>query len=135
MKKRTFIGDLVLIINVLTLLFFLLPLNSCQNEKDSFDSNSNLSNVYGTLTVETFYGPPGYGEDPLNDSKEQHSILVLEEEPLGDTAKIQVVYLGDEDISNLTNKKVRVIGTFFSSHTGHHNTPILIEARQILLAK
>ena len=64
---------------IIILLFY----TSCQNGTDSFDKNSELSNVYGRLTVETFYGPPGYGEDPINDSKEDHCILVLEDEPLG----------------------------------------------------
>ncbi len=131
--KKVFHKTPTLISVALTLIITVL-ITSCQGESKSFDEKSDLSNVYGKLTYETFYGPPGYGEDPTNDSKVKCLILILEDEPINETPKIQVVYLGEDDLSSMINKKVRVIGTFFSSHTGGHNTPILIETRQILNA-
>ena len=100
-----------------------------------FNHDKTYSTVYGKLTTETFYGPPGYGEDPENDEKVNQYILVLEEDPLGDHPKMQIEYFGDIDLTKFLNKKVRVSGTFFSSITGYHNTPILIESKNIELVQ
>ena len=66
-EKRMIISSRVIFVLLIILCF--LPITSCLNGTNSFDENSELSNVYGRLTVETFYGPPGYGEDPIHDSK------------------------------------------------------------------
>jgi hypothetical protein len=100
-----------------------------------FNHDKTYSTVYGKLTTETFYGPPGYGEDPENDEKVNQYILYLEEDPLGKMAKMQLVYSGNEDLSTFKNKQVKVTGTFFSSHTGYHNTAILIESKNIELVQ
>jgi hypothetical protein len=96
-----------------------------------FNHDKTYSTIYGKLTTETFYGPPGFGEDPINDEKVKQYILVLEEDPFEDHPKMQIEYVGNMDLTKFLNKKVRVSGTFFSSLTGYHNTPILIDAKNI----
>jgi len=126
---------LLIIIIVFQACFFLIHLrNDTENQNNSteiFDKNNTLSTIYGKLTLETFYGPPGFGEDPINDEKVKQYILVLEEDPFEDHPKMQIEYVGDMDLTKFLNKKVRVSGTFFSSLTGYHNTPILIDAKSI----
>ena len=96
-----------------------------------FNHDKTYSTVYGKLTTETYYGPPGFGEDPDNDKKMNQYILYLEDEPLGEMAKIQLIYSDSETMANLKNKYVKVVGSFFSAHTGYHNTPILLDVRSI----
>ncbi len=130
---------LLIFIIVFQACFFLIHLrNDAENQNNSteiFDKNNTLSTIYGKLTLETFYGPPGFGEDPINDEKVNQYILVLEEDPFEDHPKMQIEYGGDMDLTKFLNKKVRVRGTFFSSLTGYHNTPILIDAKSIELVQ
>lgn len=130
---------LLIIIIVFQACFFLIHLRNDaeiqNNSTEIFDKNKTLSTIYGKLTTETFYGPPGYGEDPENDEKVNQFILVLEEDPLGDHPKMQIEYFGERDLAQLIGKKVKVSGTFFSSITGYHNTPILIDAKSIELVQ
>jgi hypothetical protein len=119
--------------------FFLIHIynerNDQMNTVPMIGKNTKLSIIFGKLQTETFYGPPGYGEDPENDKKLNQYMLYLEEEPLGEMAKMQLVYSGNEDLSKFKNKQVKVTGTFFSSHTGYHNTAILIESKNIELVQ
>ncbi len=34
--------------------------------------------IYGTLSIEKGYGPPGFGEDPVHDQKEEYPVLSLD---------------------------------------------------------
>jgi hypothetical protein len=127
----------LLLIILFQAVFYYMHIKSDEYEEADkvFNHDKTYSTVYGKLTTETFYGPPGYGEDPENDEKVNQYILYLEEDPLGKMAKMQLVYLGDEDLSKFKNNQVKVKGTFFSSHTGYHNTPILIESKNIELVQ
>ena len=49
--------------------------SKCANSSEYyFDSPSSV--VYGKVITETYYGPPGYGEDPKHDSKEHFYMLL-----------------------------------------------------------
>jgi len=113
--------------------FYYMHVKSDEYEEaaEFFNHDKTYSTVYGKLTTEKFYGPPGYGEDPENDKKMDLYILYLEDEPLGEMAKIQLIYSDAETMANLKNKHVKVVGSFFSAHTGYHNTPILLDVRSI----
>jgi len=133
-------------------------INNVKKElKEIFDSYSkdkqsdfyfypSLSKVSGELTLQKFFGPPNYGEDPVNDSRETAYILRLKypinvisekdkiEEGDFDYTKlnineIQLVF--QEKPENLINKNVNVEGIFFGARTGHHRTPVLLDVKKI----
>ena len=95
--------------------------------------------LVGTLTSRIFPGPPNYRSIALGDQPETIFILTLDE-PIcvsGDPAsrlnskshfrvtEVQLVTRG-LDPRRLLNKRVRASGGFFSAHTGHHRTPIVL---------
>ena len=98
--------------------------------------------LVGTLSVEQFYGPPGFGETPDKDAKERPFILNLEspvdvkagKDEQAETAvkKLTLVFDPDElSLKPFLGKKVRVEGVLFHSFSGHHHTAVLIEVSKI----
>jgi hypothetical protein len=97
--------------------------------------------VAGTLARHTFYGAPGFGEDPRHDEKETGFYLDLAA-PMCmaqgsddvDVAKsgirrIQLV-LDAEGYARLRpflGKRIALRGTIFGAITGHHFTPVLLD--------
>ena len=95
------------------------------------------------MKVETYFGPPGYGENPQTDSREDSYILILDnsinvisndddiEEGEYNVTKFNIskVQLAADPKFNLRdykNRVVRVSGRFFGAHTGHHHTQVLL---------
>ncbi len=104
--------------------------------------------IKGELSIETFFGPPNFGEEPETDAKESHWILTLNEpinvrppkdaDPHADPAienvkKLQLVL--PESASELIGRQVIVKGTLFHAHTGHHHTDVLLEVETIVPAQ
>lgn len=99
----------------------------------------------GVIVIEAFYGPPGYGEDPENDSIERAAILVLDKpvavrtEPddimdsdsAGDVRRIQLI-IRDPKISAKTWRHVVIEGRLFRAETGHHHTHVLMSVARLV---
>lgn len=99
--------------------------------------------ITGKIGTETFYGAPGYGENPATDKKENPFLLILDKpiDVIGDpnpeddskesksgVSKIQLIF--DEkaiDMKAHMGTYVRLTGTLFGAHTGHHHTPVLMD--------
>jgi hypothetical protein len=90
----------------------------------------------GTVRIETFYGPPGYGETPGVDAREQQAILHLTE-PLCTVAssddraergqtRVTLVPMGPFSLLPFEGKAVTLRGRLLHALTGHHHTPVLI---------
>ena len=94
----------------------------------------------GRVKVETFYGPPNYGESPATDSREQQAVLYLNlhlctQESDDDPAethqrRVTLVPLGGLSLKPFVGKEVSVKGKLFHATTGHHHTPVLIAVEQ-----
>lgn len=102
-----------------------------------------VSTISGKIITETFYGPPGYGENPKTDTKEMQYLL-LPDNPINVIAqdekneskykvsKIQLLNNKDAiNISKHLGSTVVLTGTFFSAHTGHHHTEVLMDVTSI----
>jgi hypothetical protein len=95
--------------------------------------------LVGTLTSRTFPGPPDYRNIARGDQPETVFILTLDE-PIcvsGDPSsrlnskshsRVTEVQLVTRSLNprRLLNKQVRASGSFFSAHTGHHRTPVVL---------
>lgn len=96
--------------------------------------------LVGTVTAETFYGPPGYGESPGTDSKERQAILHLahplctigsDEDPAErDQVRVTLVPIDNLSLREFVGKMVTVRGSLFHAITGHHHTEVLIAIRE-----
>jgi len=108
-----------------------------------FEYEPRLVALSGVIRLENRFGPPGYGEDPVQDSKVEIRVLELES-PInvkGDPAddintetvlgvkNIQLVV--EEPIRKYLQKKVTIKGTLFHGHTGHHYTEVLLDVQSI----
>lgn len=101
----------------------------------------------GRLIIKTYYGPPNFGEDPETDSKETGTYLELKD-PVNVRGKaddiidgrsvenVKVVQLvRSEPHQKMIGKTVRVKGTLFGAHTGHHHTDVLMSVQEIVLVE
>ncbi len=98
----------------------------------------SVSTVSGILTLEKFWGPPGYGEDTTVDKVETEYILVLEkpitvvandssgnfEETRSGIFKLEIV--AGTNLDQFLGKRVTMTGGFFGAVTGHHHTDVLL---------
>jgi Domain of unknown function (DUF4431) len=89
------------------------------------------------VRLRTFYGPPGYGEDPAHDSRETQAQLrlarpVCVNDDSGGVAEryqlvITLVPLGKGvHFSRLIGQRIQVRGKLYPAETGHHHTPLLL---------
>ncbi len=97
--------------------------------------------VSGQLARYTFYGAPGFGEDPAHDVKERGFYLDLQKTVCmasgrddGDVAKagirrIQLVLdsAGYAQLRPFLGKHISIRGTLFGAITGHHHAPVLLD--------
>lgn len=101
----------------------------------------------GKVVLETFWGPPNYGEDPKSDSRETQALLVLDhpicvaagsgedEPPEQQQTKITLVPQNGEKLAAFANQRARVVGALFHAFDGHHHTPLLVEIESITKAR
>lgn len=94
----------------------------------------------GVVAVQSFYGPPNYGENPETDTVEWAIILSLDEvvtvlaDPnsdlnsgtFNDVQRVQLVIPPGSDFASLAGAHVFVDGTLFQAHTAHHRTEVLM---------
>ena len=101
--------------------------------------------IYGLLNKESFYGPPGYGEDPKKDAKEYCYVLKLKvpidikpkegsdknfDLPQYNVQRIQI-FSNDKTVNDFLEGRigdnVMLRGRLFGASTGHHHTPVIME--------
>lgn len=138
------------------LLFYVISIYACSStwlSKQNRDYK-NLSyepqkvELIGLMKLEMFYGSPNYGENPKTDAKEYCFILDLKTPANVITGKdaelyethmkitdIQIVNKSNINLESFKDRKVKISGTLFSSHTGHHHTKVLINAEKIIEIK
>lgn len=99
--------------------------------------------VTGKVVSRTFYGPPGYGENPKTDSRESQYLLLLDRPidvlstPEFETERgvkqitLVVVDFKATPVRPWLHQRVTIEGTLFHAITGHHHTRVLIEVSTI----
>jgi hypothetical protein len=90
----------------------------------------------GRVSIQTFFGPPNYGESPETDSKERQAILHLnrpictiasKDSPAEENqTDVTLVPMGNFSLVPFDGKPVTVRGELFHAITGHHHTDVLI---------
>lgn len=140
---------------------FILQLMPVRGEESS---NGNKVVNYGVgvtltgkITTRLEYGAPGFGEDPKTDEKENIFLLVLDKpvdvhvdktrpsdtdtDDFDGVKEMQVVFSGKKSLvrkvlsKKITGKRVKMTGTLFQAHTGHHHTNVLIDWETLKILK
>ena len=114
------------------------------HQSKTYSYEPAVSALEGKLETKNFWGPPGYGEDTLNDSKELCTILVLKdpidivadstnelEESISNVKKIQLA--SAIKLDSYIGKNVLISGKLFSAQTGHHHTDVLMDVKKVEL--
>lgn len=110
-----------------------------------YDYNYDSSYVLtGTLKLESYYGPPGYGADPDFDDEFQSWVLYLDKpisvyefdpkESINYTVEdVNVVQINKRKVhlKPFEGQKVKLKGIFYSPHTGYHQEPLLMDLEEI----
>lgn len=124
------------------------PVKPSMTNQHDYYYEPTVSIISGFIKNETFFGPPGYGENPQTDSREECYILNIDnpinvisnssekkEFDFNDTkysiSKIQLTSTSGVELSNYKNKLVRLTGTFFGAISGNHHTEILMDVKAI----
>jgi hypothetical protein len=118
------------------------------NDKSPYFYEPKKSMIEGELITAMHYGPPGYGENPETDKKVYPYILILDEpiEVIGDKAidpmqvdysdvseiQLAVGYDDYEKIDQLVGKIIKVEGSLFYAHTGHHHRDVLMHVDKLI---
>jgi hypothetical protein len=101
--------------------------------------------IRGTLFSRIYFGPPGYGETPAQDAREHAFLLLLDapicvSERLDDVSEahhnvivvqLAAIHIDVELLKKAMGLRVSARGEFFEALTGHHRTPVLLDARGI----
>ena len=97
----------------------------------------------GEVILQTFYGPPNYGENPNTDSRETQAILVLVqpicvsanpssyEDEEKNQVKVTLVSTDGVNLGAYVGKRITFQGILFHANTGHHRTPVLMRVLRI----
>lgn len=124
---------------------------SSSNNQADYSFEPAVSVISGKLSTEIFYGAPGFGENPATDQKEEQYVLLLEKpinvngtnvsvEDSEDestrtrkaVSKIQLLYDKDSiDMGKYLGSAVKLTGTFFGAHTGHHHTDVVLNVQKL----
>lgn len=133
------------LINIPVILFILAFTHAALAQSKTYPYGPELVELTGIIQKATFYGPPNYGEDPKNDTKENILVIVLNEPininsksdidfniPLKDIKRLQIIpHDLSKQLNQLINKQVKLKGTLMGAQTGHHHTEALIQLKQI----
>lgn len=112
--------------------------------QENYHFEPTESVISGTIKIETFFGPPGFGENPETDRRDNSYILNLDN-PINVISKdkdddfnrttynVSKIHLtaSDAKLTNYKNKFVRLTGTFFSADNGNHHTDVLMFVTKI----
>ena len=118
-----------------------------KNYKTYYYGNSEVK-LTGKAEFKHFYGPPNYGETPSQDKKLKATILKLAE-PINILREDKEAEIeeGDYDLSyflqseiqlsgkipesKMIDQTITVKGSFFGSHSGYHQTKVIMDVKVI----
>ena len=121
-------------------------MSSAVSARDCLDYEPAKAAIQGSMSLKPAYGPPGYGEDPKHDAREDYLAITLDtpicmkanSEP-GTVAEseikvVQLVFRGSGEFKHAKQwmgKRVSVAGGLFHGFAGHHHTAVLMKVKEI----
>jgi hypothetical protein len=139
---------MILIRTIMTILAALLVAASPVSPQNTswLSYEPTETQLEGRVVVAQRYGPPNYGERPKKDAKVRVPMLILAKavNVRGDSGdgfnsisernvkRIQLVFEPGTSYKQFVGRYVRVKGTLFHAHTGHHYTKVVMSVASIL---
>lgn len=111
-----------------------------------FSFEPDIVTLEGYLETKKYQGPPNYEGRPEKDQFETALIVTLSKtisvrrrdndpvngEDVLNVSEVQLICADRQTgCGNYLGKNVRVFGSLFTAHTGHHHAKILMEVREI----
>ncbi len=105
--------------------------------------NGSTVRLVGHIETRTFFGPPGYGENPTSDTRETAPILFLENTLADAAPQLAGTRSGDEiTVQLILNEMpqalqqngphcVALSGVLVPRLMGHHHTAVLLEVQKV----
>lgn len=117
---------------------------SVEENRKTYSYETITYTLTGTVILESHYGPPGFGESPETDRKEEVPILKLDapisvkgniETPNVDSfsgvQRMQLVGKSSLGLQTFAGKRARATGTLFEKQNGEHYTDVLMLVQTI----
>jgi Domain of unknown function (DUF4431) len=122
--------------------------SSVVSARECLDYEPAMITIQGSVSLKPAYGPPGFGEDPKHDAREDYLALTLDapvcmkasSEPHTDDVSeteikaMQLVFRNGEAFKQTEQwieKRISVTGSLFHGFTGHHHTTVLLKVKEI----
>jgi hypothetical protein len=125
---------------------FFVP--SIVSARECLDYEPAMVTIQGSVSLKPAYGPPGFGEDPKHDAREDYLALTFDapvcmkassEPHTEDVAEaeikaMQLVFRNGEAFKQTKQwigKRISVTGSLFHRFTGHHHAAVLLKVKEI----
>jgi hypothetical protein len=122
--------------------------SSVVSSRECLDYEPAMVTIQGKVSLKPAYGPPGFGEDPIHDAREDYLALTLDapvcmkasSEPNSDDVAeteikaMQLVFRNGEvfkQTKQWIGKRISVTGSLYHGFTGHHHTTVLLQVKEI----
>jgi hypothetical protein len=115
---------------------------------ECLDYEPAIVTIRGSVSLMPAYGPPGFGEDPEHDAREDYLALtfnppactkvglnsLMENVAEADIRAIQLVFRNGEEFQQAKQwigETIAVTGSLYHGFTGHHHTAVLLKVSEI----
>jgi hypothetical protein len=122
--------------------------SSAVSAGECLDYEPAMVTIQGSVSLKPAYGPPGFGEDPKHDAREDYLALTLdtpvcmaaspkpqtEDVAETDIRTMQLVFRNGEAFQQAKRwigKQTSVTGGLYHGFAGHHHTTVLLEVKEI----
>ena len=122
--------------------------SSAVSAGECLDYEPAMVTIQGSVSLKPAFGPPGFGEDPKHDAREDYLALILDSsvcvaagpKPHNDDVAednirtMQLVFSSGEAFQHAkqwSGKQISVTGSLYHEFTGHHHTTVLLKVNEI----
>jgi hypothetical protein len=122
--------------------------SSAVSAGECLDYQPALATIGGSVSLMPAYGPPGFGEDPAHDAREDYLAIALDSPVcMKASSKSQTEDIAETDIRTVQlvfrdsdafrqarqwiGKKISVTGGLYHEFTGHHRTAVQLNVGDI----
>jgi hypothetical protein len=129
---------------ILLVLIVAIPANAQSPSKSIYRYEPHKVQLTGKLSLKMFYGPPGYGETPKQDTKEHVFVITLRKaitviadsadsvnETTSNVKNIQIFNPDNIPLYSLRGNVVTVSGVLHTSLDGHEHTAVILDLETI----
>jgi hypothetical protein len=124
------------------------PVSSAVSAGACLEYEPAVVTIQGSVSLKPAYGPPGFGEDPKRDAREDYLALTFDTPAcMAASSKPDAEDVAETDIKTMQlvfpngdafqlakqwiGKQISVTGSLYHGFTGHHHTTVLLKVNEI----